>query len=88
MLAASLDANQVPDDEVDAISHANAMRHFRYDPFARLSRDQCTVGALRARATDVDITIRSSPRAAARVAAAGPKLTKSTDLIKTAEQRR
>ena len=24
----------VPDDEIDKITHENAMRHFRYDPFA------------------------------------------------------
>ena len=32
VLAASLDG--IPDDEVDAITHQNAMRLFHYDPFA------------------------------------------------------
>jgi predicted TIM-barrel fold metal-dependent hydrolase len=40
----------VPDSEVDMITHVNAMHHFRFDPFAVHRRDDCTVGALRARA--------------------------------------
>ncbi len=51
-LLRSLDG--VPDDEIDAITHLNAMRNFSYDPFAHIPREQATVGALRARATDVD----------------------------------
>ncbi|MHB1712415.1 MAG: amidohydrolase family protein [Acidimicrobiales bacterium] len=46
----------VPDDEVDKITHLNAMRHFRYDPFAVRQRDACTVAALRAEAGDVDVS--------------------------------
>jgi predicted TIM-barrel fold metal-dependent hydrolase len=38
----------VPDDEVNKITHGNAMRIFRFDPFAHRSRDESTVGALRA----------------------------------------
>lgn len=49
----------VPDDEVDKITHLNAMRHFRYDPFAHRPREQTTVRALRAEATDVDVALRS-----------------------------
>jgi hypothetical protein len=65
----------VPDNEIDQITHLNAMRHFRFDPFAVRSREECTVGALRAQATDVDVTPRPSAKAAQ------PHLTKSTDLI-------
>jgi hypothetical protein len=37
--------------EIDKISHENAMRLFHYDPFTTLGgREQCNVGALRARA--------------------------------------
>ncbi len=43
-------------DEIDKITHQNAMRHFRYDPFVHIPREQCTVGALRAQATHVDLT--------------------------------
>lgn len=44
----------LPDALIDKISHGNAMREFRYDPFALLGRENCTVGALRARAKHVD----------------------------------
>ena len=46
----------VPDAEINKITHENAMRHFRYDPFAVRRRDDCTVGALRALATGVDLS--------------------------------
>ena len=40
------------------VTHRNAMRHFRFDPFAHRPKEQCTVGALRAQAVDVDVTPR------------------------------
>ena len=43
-----------PDSEIDTITHLNAMRNFAYDPFAHIPRGEATVGALRARALDVD----------------------------------
>jgi hypothetical protein len=46
----------VPDADIDRITHLNAMRNFTYDPFAHIAREQATVGALRALATDVDTT--------------------------------
>lgn len=52
----------LPDEDVNKITHLNAMRHFRYDPFSKIPREQCTVGALRAQATDVDLSYRSSAR--------------------------
>jgi hypothetical protein len=36
------------------------MRHFRYDPFARIPKQQCTVGALRAQARHVDLSLKSA----------------------------
>jgi predicted TIM-barrel fold metal-dependent hydrolase len=56
----------VPDDEVRKITHENAMRAFRYDPFAHVPREQATVGALRALATDVDVSERAVTGAAPR----------------------
>jgi predicted TIM-barrel fold metal-dependent hydrolase len=72
-LTKSLDG--VPDDEIDQITHRNAMRHFRFDPFAVRPREEATVGALRAQATDVDVTPKPSAKGAK------PHLTRSTDLI-------
>ncbi|MQY31248.1 amidohydrolase family protein [Nocardia aurantia] len=45
-------------EEIDKITHANAMRHFRYDPFAHIPREQATVAALRRRAAGWDVGIR------------------------------
>ncbi len=40
----------VSDDIVNKITYENAMRIFRYDPFAHRSKEQSTTGALRAEA--------------------------------------
>ncbi len=66
---------EVPDEDIDKITHLNAMRHFSYDPFAFRPREQCTVGALRAEAGDVDVRLmaRSS-------AGQPPKRTVAADL--------
>ncbi len=49
----------VPDAEVDQITHGNALRHFRLDPFAHVPKERCRVGALRALARDVDLSVTS-----------------------------
>ena len=46
----------VGDEDVDKITHLNAMRCYHFDPFGVLGRENCTVGALRAQASDVDLT--------------------------------
>jgi predicted TIM-barrel fold metal-dependent hydrolase len=48
-----------PRDDIDKISHLNAMRFFRFDPFQHLNRADATVGALQAKAAHVDIRLRS-----------------------------
>jgi len=54
-LMKSLDG--VPDYGIDKMTHLNAIRDFHFDPFAHRPREQCTVGALRAEATDVDTSV-------------------------------
>ena len=50
----------VNDEETDKITHANAMRLFRYDPFTTLGgRANCNVGALRAQAEGWDVSIKA-----------------------------
>ena len=49
----------VSDSDIDKITHLNAMRFYSFDPFKHLPREQCTVGALRAKATTVDTGARS-----------------------------
>ena len=49
----------VSDAEIDQITYENAMRHFRYDPFRHVPKQQATVAALRAQAKDVDLSVKS-----------------------------
>jgi len=52
-------AENVPDDEIDKITHRNAMRWYSFDPFAHVPREKATVGALRAAAAGHDISIQA-----------------------------
>jgi hypothetical protein len=56
----------IPDAEIDKITHENAMRLFRFDPYAARPKEKCTVGALRADAVDVDVSERAVTGAAPR----------------------
>jgi len=49
-------------EQIDKVTHRNAMRHFRFDPFKHRERGALTVGALRAqaKAKGVDTTLKSS----------------------------
>jgi hypothetical protein len=55
---------EVSDEDIDNITHLNAMKHFQYDPFSARPHEACTVGALRAEASDVDISLVSRARGA------------------------
>ena len=44
---------------INQVTHENAMRIFRYDPFAHRAKEECTVAALRAESPDVDPVTRS-----------------------------
>ncbi|HKY92474.1 MAG TPA: amidohydrolase family protein [Nevskiaceae bacterium] len=48
--------------QIDKVTHKNAMRFFRFDPFKHHKREDLTVGALRAKAKadGVDVTPKSS----------------------------
>jgi predicted TIM-barrel fold metal-dependent hydrolase len=56
-VAALLDG--LDDDTVARITHENAMRLFRFDPYAIRPHERCTAGALRAEAGDVDTVTRA-----------------------------
>jgi predicted TIM-barrel fold metal-dependent hydrolase len=61
------------DAEIAKIGHENALRWLRFDPFAHVPRAQASVGALRAKAADVDIRTRSRAQYRAEYEAAhGP----------------
>ena len=65
MLAASLDGDPRRTRSTQ-ITHLNAMRLFHYDPFSAHAREDCTVGALRARGADVDVSLQSSGKVTVR----------------------
>ena len=43
------------DEQVNKITHQNAMRHYQFDPFATRRTAECTAAALRALSPDVDV---------------------------------
>ena len=57
----------LPDAIANKITHGNTFRFFGFDPFPILGRENCTVGALRALAKNVDTTERSHPGMDARI---------------------
>lgn len=44
----------IDDSVINKITHENAIRNYRFDPFKARPKDKCTVAALRAEAPDVD----------------------------------
>ena len=58
-LAAVFETYDVPDDEINKITHENAMRLYHFAPFTHIPKDQATVGALREQAHGHDVTIRA-----------------------------
>ena len=48
--------------DIAKITHENALRIFSFDAFGHVPKQEATVGALRAQATDVDLGYRSSAR--------------------------
>jgi hypothetical protein len=57
-LGGALDLYEVPDDEINKMTHENAMRWYSFDPFAHIPRERATVGALRRAAAGHDVSIR------------------------------
>ncbi|MDT3440602.1 MULTISPECIES: amidohydrolase family protein [unclassified Pseudofrankia] len=49
----------VPDEDINKMSYENACRWYSFDPFAHRSKEQSTVGALRAEVAGRDIATRS-----------------------------
>ncbi|TGB43122.1 amidohydrolase family protein [Mycolicibacterium peregrinum] len=54
-----LTESNVPDDEINKMTHENAMRWYSFDPFTHISREQATVGALRKAAEGHDVSIQA-----------------------------
>jgi predicted TIM-barrel fold metal-dependent hydrolase len=49
----------VPDEDIDKITHQNAMRLYHFEPFKHTPKEQATVGALRQAAAGHDVEIRA-----------------------------
>ncbi len=58
-LALMAEKYDVPDTDLDKITHENAMRWYRFNPFSVRPKEQSTVGALRAEVEGHDVSIRS-----------------------------
>jgi predicted TIM-barrel fold metal-dependent hydrolase len=54
-----LTQENVPDDEIDKMTHLNAMRWYSFDPFSHVPREKATVGALRAASAGHDVSIQA-----------------------------
>ncbi len=69
--------------QIDKITHQNALRDFKFDPFTSIPKDQLTVGALRAKAKaeGVDVSFKSSGGAAPLAAGEEPRPITSGDII-------
>jgi predicted TIM-barrel fold metal-dependent hydrolase len=50
---------QVPDEEIDLMTHLNAMMWYSFDPFKHVPREKATVGALRAASAGHDVSIQA-----------------------------
>jgi predicted TIM-barrel fold metal-dependent hydrolase len=61
-LSAGFAPTDLTDAEINAITHENAMRFFRFEPFSIRPREQCTVDALRAEAAGHDVSIQAKGR--------------------------
>ncbi len=53
---------KLPDEQINMMTHENALKAFHFDAFGKMGgRQNCTVKALRAKATQVDTAERSMP---------------------------
>ena len=62
VLTAHFALTDLTDDEIDKMTHRNAIEKFHYDPFSVRPRERCTVGALRAEAVGHDVSVQSKGR--------------------------
>jgi predicted TIM-barrel fold metal-dependent hydrolase len=66
-------ARHLTDLQIDKISHLNAMRFFKFDPFQHHRREDLTVGALRAQAAAKGVDVSTKSSSGARPVAAGER---------------
>ena len=59
IVLSELDNADASDEDIHKITWENSCRHFQYDPFKLIARENATVGKLRALSPDVDTSTRS-----------------------------
>jgi len=71
-------------EQIEKVTHKNAMRFFRFDPFRHHARENLTVGALRAqaKADKVDVTPHSCGGATPLAPGEKPRVVTSGDIAK------
>jgi len=67
--------------QIDKVTHRNAMRFFRFDPFKHFKREELTVGALRKKAAGVDVSVHSYGGAAPLLPGEKPRPITSGDVM-------
>ncbi|MGD9701248.1 MAG: amidohydrolase family protein [Acidimicrobiia bacterium] len=70
LLMAEFEGAGLTDDVIHEITWENACRFYRFDAFRHTPKEQATVGALRALATDVDTSVTTKAEYRSRYAAA------------------
>jgi predicted TIM-barrel fold metal-dependent hydrolase len=70
-------------EQIEKVTHQNAMRFFNFDPFKHHKREDLTVGGLRAKAkaAKVDISTKSSGGVAPLKAGEKPRVVTSGDIV-------
>ena len=58
-MLAELDNAGASDADINQVTWENSCRHFGYDPFAHIAREDSTVGALRSLSPDVDTSTKT-----------------------------
>jgi hypothetical protein len=51
---------ELSEHDINRITHLNAMKHFSFDPFSVIPKEQATVKALREQAAGHDVSIRAT----------------------------
>jgi predicted TIM-barrel fold metal-dependent hydrolase len=77
-------AQHLTEGQINKITHLNAMRYFRFNPFQNYRKEDLTVAALRAKAMErgVDTSYQSSGGAAPLAAGERPRPVTSGDIVK------
>jgi len=79
------DFANIPENEIRMITHENAMQWFGFEPFKHIKKTEATVAALRAQATNVDMTVMSGGSAKPRPPK-GAKVMTARDLAAMAKE--